>query len=299
MTSLIDSISASFGRNHSDDTLARVAWSTISEPGDATIGALVDRLGAAEALEASVSGHWSAAEGAGELRARFRTPEVIAALSAGIDQNLCVITPASPSWPTSLDQLGHSAPLVLWVRGEPAWLTHQVIAVTGGRMFSDYGRAATIDFASALAVQGWTVAASAAQGVDALALRAALPTPGGPIAIAAESLDAECSPELSGLLAEVAANGAVVSERAPGIHRPVWQYRRRNQLLGAFGEKTLVIQAARRSGALVTAETALTLGRPVGVVPGSIYDPANAGSHQLLRDRYVTPITSVEDATQL
>ncbi|HEX2163109.1 MAG TPA: DNA-processing protein DprA, partial [Thermoanaerobaculia bacterium] len=158
------------------------------------------------------------------------------------------------------------------------------VAIVGSRRADAYGRAAAEHFARALAAAGLTVVSGCAQGVDAVAHRAALAAGGTTVAVLGCGLGVDYPRGHARLRREIAASGAVVSELPCAAEPLAWHFPVRNRLIAALARGTLVVQAAERSGSLITARHALDLGRDVLAVPGSIFDRRSRGAHALLRD---------------
>lgn len=178
-----------------------------------------------------------------------------------------------------------SPPLALFVAGDPALLWHPSVAVVGSRNPSAGGRDNAYAFAQALAASGFAVASGLAAGVDTAAHRGALANePGLTIAVLGTGPDVPYPSENAALLAQIAARGAVVSEHAPGTEARPQHFPSRNRILAGLSLGTLVIEAALRSGALITARLATDSGREVFAVPGSIHNPLARGCHQLIRE---------------
>ena len=178
-----------------------------------------------------------------------------------------------------------SPPLALFVDGDPALLWHPSVAVVGSRSPTAGGRDNAYDFAQALAASGFAVASGLAAGIDTAAHQGALATTSGlTIAVLGTGPDVPYPRENAALLAQIAARGAVVSEHAPGTQVRREHFPSRNRILAGLSLGTLVIEAALRSGALITARLATDGGREVFAVPGSIHNPLARGCHQLIRE---------------
>lgn len=178
-----------------------------------------------------------------------------------------------------------SPPLVLFVAGDPALLWHPSVAVVGSRSPTAGGRDNAYDFARALAASGFAVASGLAAGVDTAAHQGALAVDSGlTVAVLGTGPDVAYPRENASLLAQIAARGAVVSEHAPGTQVRREHFPSRNRILAGLSLGTLVIEAALRSGALITARLAIDGGREVFAVPGSIHNPRAKGCHQLIRE---------------
>jgi DNA processing protein len=177
------------------------------------------------------------------------------------------------------------APLALFVAGNPAALWHPGVAVVGSRHPSPSGAELAGEFARAFAREGLAVISGLAAGVDARAHQAALAVPGGrTIAVVATGLDRVYPPQHAALQARIAAEGAVVSEYPPGTAARPGQFPARNRIVAALALGTVVIEAAQRSGALITARLAAEAGREVFALPGSVRNPRARGCHRLIRD---------------
>ncbi|SBV37121.1 DNA protecting protein DprA [uncultured Stenotrophomonas sp.] len=187
-----------------------------------------------------------------------------------------------PDYPALLRDSPNPPP-ALFVDGNPASLWRPAIAVVGSRNPSAGGRDNTREFTAALAAAGFTIASGLAAGVDAIAHQTALTGSGGTLAVIGTGPDIAYPRHHGPLQEQVAASGAVVSEYPPGTPPRSGQFPARNRLLAALTLGTLVIEAAERSGALITARLAAEAGREVFAVPGSIHNPMARGCHRLIR----------------
>lgn len=174
-------------------------------------------------------------------------------------------------------------PPVLSVRGEiPAG---PAVAVVGSRKADPYGKEVAELFSRSLAAAGVTVVSGFARGVDAAAHRGALSAAEGrTVAVLGCGLGVDYPSGHAGLGKEIAERGAVVSELPFGAEPRAWHFPVRNRVIAALSLGTLVVQAAPRSGSLVTARHALDLGRQVWAVPGRIFDERSLGPNALIRD---------------
>lgn len=177
-----------------------------------------------------------------------------------------------------------NAPLALFVAGDPALLWHPAVAVVGSRAASPAGRDNAAMFARALAAAGLGVASGLAAGIDAAAHEAALAAEGITVAVLGTGPDVPYPRGNAALHARIADRGAVVSEHLPGTGARPEHFPSRNRILAGLSLGTLVIEAAERSGALITARLAAEAGREVFAVPGSIHNPMSRGCHRLIRD---------------
>ena len=188
----------------------------------------------------------------------------------------------SPRYPPLLKQIP-APPPGLFVRGDPAVLmTHQV-AVVGSRRPTVDGRKDARYFAAELAKHGITVTSGLAQGVDAEAHSGALAQQGRTVAVSGSGLDCIYPKSNAGLADKISEEGALVSE-FPLSWRPFpGNFPRRNRIISGLSAAVLVVEAARKSGSLITAKHALEQDREVFAVPGSIRNPMKQGCHGLLR----------------
>ena len=173
-------------------------------------------------------------------------------------------------------------PMVLYYRGTLVPDARR-IGIVGARKFTAYGEAAALEFAERLAASGVTVVSGAARGIDTRAHRGAL-RGGRTVAVLGCGVDISYPAENRSLLSQIAeSGGAVISEYAPGTQPLPAFFPARNRIISGLSEGTLVVEAAKRSGSLITAEMALSEGRDVYAVPGSIYSPQSGGCHNLIR----------------
>ena len=187
-----------------------------------------------------------------------------------------------PGYPAVLRHL-RLPPPVLSVRGELP--TGPAVAIVGSRKADPYGKEVAELFARALAAVGVTVISGFARGVDAAAHRGALSAPEGKtVAVLGCGLGVDYPSGHTDLGKEIAERGAVVSELPFGAEPRAWHFPVRNRIIAALSVGTLVVQAAPRSGSLVTARHALDLGRQVWAVPGRIFDERSLGPNALIRD---------------
>ena len=178
-----------------------------------------------------------------------------------------------------------SPPLALFVAGEPGRLWHPQLAIVGSRGASAGGLDNARLFARALAEAGIAITSGLAAGIDAAAHAAALEVPGGlTLAVLGTGPDIAYPVAHAGLHAAIAGRGAVVSEHPPGTRPLRRHFPARNRIVAGLSLATLVVEAAERSGALISARMAADAGREVFALPGSIHNPLARGCHQLLRD---------------
>ncbi|NNU26780.1 DNA-processing protein DprA [Isoptericola sediminis] len=213
-----------------------------------------------------------------------------------------LVTRDDPHWPAAFADLGPTAPFALWVRGRAdvaAWAERSV-ALVGSRASTRYGERVTEELAAGLADRGFTVVSGGAYGIDASAHRGALAAAGTTCAVLAGGVDRYYPQGNDGLLRRtVDDGGAVLSEVPPGSAPFRQRFLARNRLIAALTRATVVVEAARRSGALSTARRAADLLRPLGAVPGPVTSMASAGCHGLLRDGAAVCVTSAAEVAEL
>ena len=217
--------------------------------------------------------------------------EMKAARSLGI----VFVALGEPEYPLRL-QMIDGAPPLLAVRGNMAALAHAMVAIVGARNASAAGVKFAERIARELGEAGFGIASGLARGIDAAAHRASLAT--GTIAALAGGHDKIYPPEHVPLAEAILADGALVSEMPLGWQPRGRDFPRRNRLISGLALGVVVIEAARRSGSLITARMALEQGREVFAVPGSPLDPRCEGSNGLLKQG-ATLVTEASDVTSV
>ena len=205
-----------------------------------------------------------------------------------------------PGYPDRLAELA-DPPAVLHLRppretGDlPHLLAPPLAAVVGARRASAAGEAFARRIAAGLAASGVGVVSGLARGIDAAAHAGALERNGRTVAVLGCGIDRDYPAATAALAARIAEAGAVVSEYPPGTPPAPFRFPERNRIVAALADVVIVVEAAGRSGALITARLALDLGRDVLVVPGPPWQDGFAGSNRLLKDG-ATPLTELADA---
>jgi DNA processing protein len=172
---------------------------------------------------------------------------------------------------------------VLFVRGNPLSLARPAIAIVGSRQPTRSGLLNAREFARALAAEGLTVISGLAAGIDAAAHQGALDGGADTVAVTGTGVDIVYPDRHQSLADAIAANGAIVSELPLGTPAHPSHFPRRNRLIAGLTLATLVVEAARQSGSLITARLAIEAGREVMAIPGSIHSPLSKGCHDLIR----------------
>ena len=200
-----------------------------------------------------------------------------------------LIFAGGPDYPPPLAHLD-DAPPVIAVLGDAALLARPAIAIVGGRNASAAGLRIAESLAEALAAH-LTVVSGLARGIDGVAHTAAMRT-GRTIAAVAGGLDVPYPAEHANLQRLIAERGAVITEARPGTEPQARHFPRRNRLIAGLSLGVVVVEAARRSGSLITARIAQDLGREVFAVPGSPLDPRGRGGNDLIREGAVLTETA-------
>jgi DNA processing protein len=192
-----------------------------------------------------------------------------------------VVLWGQPGYPATLMQVA-DAPPVLWVRGDVGLLSRPMVAMVGARNASSLGLRMARRLAEGLGEAGQVVVSGLARGIDAEAHRAALPT--GTVAVMAGGVDVAYPEENTALMAQIAETGCLVSEQPPGCQPQTRHFPMRNRIVSGLARAVVVVEAAARSGSLITAKNAADQGRDVLAVPGHPFDARAGGCNQLLRD---------------
>ena len=174
-------------------------------------------------------------------------------------------------------------PLLLYLQGDAALLAAPCLAIVGSRRPTAQGRDNARRFAHDLAAQGWTIVSGLAAGVDGAAHEGALDAGGHTIAVVGTGIDRVYPPSHRALAHRIAETGLLVSEMCLGTPPLSANFPQRNRIIAGLSRGTLVVEAALRSGSLITARLASEAGREVLAIPGSILAPQSAGCHALIR----------------
>ena len=273
---------------HSAERLARAALCRIIEPGDEGAGQLLERYGPIETAERLTQGRGlpdSLLRRAEGYRARARGIDPAADLERARQSGARLVCPGEPDWPTQLDDLGPTRPTALWVRGDASLrlLALRSVALVGARACTAYGTHVAAEIGAELADAAWVVVSGGAYGIDAAAHRGALAATGITMGILACGVDQVYPRGHGTLLARIAEQGLLISELPLGAHPTKPRFLLRNRVIAALTRGTVVVEAARRSGALSTARRARDLNRLVMGVPGPVTSELSAGVHALLR----------------
>jgi DNA processing protein len=196
-----------------------------------------------------------------------------------------------PGYPPALAAVDVPPPL-LYVKGNAGHLTRPMVAIVGARNGSAAGQKLARLFASHLGTAGFVIASGLARGIDAAAHDAALAT--GTVAVLAGGIDNIYPPENAGLQRAIGERGCLVTENPPGFVPRAQDFPRRNRIISGLALGVLIVEAARRSGTLITARMAGEQGREVFAIPGHPLDPRAEGTNALIKSG-ATMVTKPED----
>lgn len=271
-----------------DERRAILALSLVAELGPVTHKQKTERFGSASrALECDVP--------ADVRQEVYRRADKHIARAA--ERGLTLLTRFDAVYPEQLHHL-HDPPPVLWSLGDWSVLRDPVVSVVGTRRATAYGRRVTEEIVGALARAGATIVSGMALGIDAIAHTAALEARANTIAVLGTGADVAYPRAHVALHRTIAERGLILSESPPSSHAGPGSFPRRNRLIAALSRLTIVVEAPERSGALITSDAALELGRDVAAIPGPIDSPQSAGTNRLLRTG-AHVIASADDALRL
>ncbi|PAZ17819.1 DNA-protecting protein DprA [Streptomyces sp. SA15] len=292
------------GDDPDGELLGRALLARVIEPGDEVAGRWVRELGVG-AVVRRLRERGVALPGVSDKRwagllARAGRAEPRRDLAVARDAGVRFVCPGDAEWPGQLDDLGDARPLGLWVRGRASlrmWALRSV-AVVGARACTEYGAHMAAALAAGLAERGWVVVSGGAYGVDGAAHRGALGAGGATVAVLACGVDRPYPRGHTQLITRIAEQGLVVGELPPGDHPTPSRFVLRNRVIAALTRGTVVVEAAYRSGSLVTARAAQRLGRHTMGVPGPATSGLSAGVHELLRQEAVL-VTDAAEVVEL
>ncbi len=204
-----------------------------------------------------------------------------AELAAGRKLGAVPLFHGAPGYPAALAALPDAPPL-LWLRGDARLLDRPMVAIIGARNASSLGVRMARRLAAELGEAGLCIVSGLARGIDAEAHLAALPT--GTVAVQGGGVDVIYPGENSALAAQIATQGLILSEQPPGLQPQARHFPLRNRIVSGLSRAVLVVEAAARSGSLITARLALDQGREVLAVPGHPFDARATGCNHLIRD---------------
>lgn len=279
-----------------DDAVALLVLDGLPAVGPRTVGRLVTAFGSGERALAARARDFETVAGAKAASARRESSRRRVAkhlLSEAVDRGVRIVTWSCPAYPRSLRQLADPPPL-LFTKGRHSLLDSDGVAIVGSRRATVDGRDTARRLGRGLGRSGVTVWSGLALGIDGAAHEGALQVEGDTVAVLGSGVDVPYPRSHRALYERIALEGLLVSEFAPGQQAAPWSFPRRNRLLAALAHTTAVIEAGARSGALITVDHALDLGRDVWAVPGPIDRVAHEGSNRMLADG-ARPLVSIPD----
>ena len=211
-----------------------------------------------------------------------RRVDVAALWRRHADEGISVLVPGDPTWPEAL--VGDpEPPAVLFVRGDPSCFQRPAVAIVGTRRCTPTGRSVAQELGRDLAAAGVCVVSGLALGIDGAAHRGALGGGGAPpAAVVGTGLDRTYPASHAPLAAEIAGIGAVVGEYPLGTPPAAWRFPARNRIVAALASVVVVVESGTHGGSMHTVDAALERDRAVLAVPGSVRNPAAAGTNRLL-----------------
>ena len=260
--------------------------------GPQTFAQLLARFGsAADALDGAAE----AARKAGRKGLVIADADLVAKEAARAGRlGVRYVASCEPGYPAALRAIPDPPP-VIGVRGDPSLLRRDGVAIVGARNASAAGRRIAADLARDLGASSLVVVSGLARGIDGAAHEAALDA--GTVAVVAGGLDTVYPPEHDRLMAAIIERGAVVSEVALGVTARARDFPKRNRIVSGLSLGIVVVEAAERSGTLITARMGAEQGREVFAVPGSPLDPRSAGTNALIRSGAVL-VRHADDVTE-
>jgi DNA processing protein len=268
--------------NHALTDTERLDWLRLARSenvGPVTFRTLLRRFGSAAAALQALPGLARRGGRRNSLRIAGRT-DAEREIEAAAKANARLVALCEPDYPTPLAAV-EDAPPLLCLAGQTVLLRRPMIAIVGARNASAAGRRIAAQIAAELGAAGTVVVSGLARGIDAAAHEASLES--GTCAVLAGGVDIVYPPENRALHERIAAVGLLVSEMPPGTAPQARHFPRRNRIISGLSRGVVVIEAAQRSGSLITARFALEHGREVFAVPGSPLDPRCRGTNDLIR----------------
>jgi len=193
-----------------------------------------------------------------------------------------VVFADEPDYPAALREI-YDPPKVLYLRGSLEVLQKPMVAVVGARKATHYGLRVAENIARDLAEAGFCIVSGMARGIDTAAHRGALGVSKPTVAVLGCGVDIVYPVENKKIMAEIMEKGAVISEFALGTRPVAGNFPQRNRVISGLSAGVLVVEAAEKSGSLITADFALEQGRDVFAVPGQVTNPLNRGAHRLIK----------------
>jgi DNA processing protein len=269
--------------------------------GPKTYRSLLDHFGSPEAVGDAAPSELRNVPGVGQklmraiVDARLNL-DLDAELKACAERQVAVLTVDGEAYPRGLREI-HNPPIALFVRGQLVPSDALAIAIVGTRHATSYGVRQAERLAMGLSRAGLTIVSGLARGIDAAAHRGALLAGGRTLAVLGCGVLQVYPPEHAELAEQIALQGALISEAPPRSQPHSGMFPQRNRLISGLTLGVVVVEAAQRSGALISAEHAMEQGREVFAVPGPVDSRSSRGCHQLLREG-AKLVETVEDVLE-
>jgi DNA processing protein len=274
--------------SNDQDLLDMLRLSLISGVGPRTRMALLERFGSPAAVLAAAPSELREVQGIGpkmldKIHNADHEVDVPAVVDFCRQNGIHILTESHADYPRALREI-HDPPGVLFVRGQIKPQDALAVGIVGTRHATQYGLRQAERLAGSLTRAGLTILSGLARGIDAAAHRGALAAGGRTIAVLASGVASIYPPEHVQLADEIAASGALISEAPPHAEPLSGTFPQRNRLISGMSLGVIIIEAADRSGALITARHAMEQGREVFAVPGNVDSRMSRGCHRLIRD---------------
>lgn len=266
-----------------------MALNMLPKIGPVRVRKLIDTLGSAEAILTASINQLQGVSGIGPETATIirdweNRIDLTAELHEVSQRGIKILTQESANYPAALRQ-SYDPPLVLYVWGDVQERDNHALGVVGSRRCSHYGTHTSRQFSFQLATSGFTIISGLARGIDTHAHEGAIAAKGRTIAVIGSGLGQIYPPENMGLAEKIADDhGAVISEFPLNTPPSKKTFPMRNRIVAAWSQAILVVECPAWSGALITANLAGELGKPIYAVPGQIDRPTSAGCNNLIRD---------------
>ncbi len=285
----------------SPELIAALRLTLVPGVGPRTRMVLLELFGSSEAVLAASYDELISVQNIGPklakaISAATQETNVEATLACCRQHGVSILRDSDDGFPRLLRELP-DPPGLLFVRGELLPRDAVAIAIVGSRHATHYGLHQAEKLAGSLARSGFTIVSGLARGIDAAAHRGALAAGGRTIAVLASGVVGIYPPEHEGLAAEIAQSGALISEAPPHAVPKGGTFPQRNRIISGLSLGVIVVEAATRSGALITARHAGEQGREVFALPGPVDSRMSRGCHRLIRDG-ATLIESADDVLE-
>ena len=285
----------------SNDLKTILTLSLVPGVGPKTLTSLLDHFGDSQSILAAAPDQLQRVSGVGpklarELSLASKTIRADAYIDLCAKNQIDILSSFDSVYPKPLIELPNP-PTIIYKRGDLVEEDSLAIAIVGSRHATPYGKRIAERLARGLAMAGYTIVSGLARGIDAAAHKGALEANGRTIGVLASGLLNIYPAEHADLARRVSESGALISESAPNHPPKSGSFPQRNRIISGLSLGTIVVEAADRSGALITARLASEQGREVFAVPGPVDSRMSRGCHQLIRDG-AKLVESVDDVLE-